>query len=80
MRNGTAKWLGLIALALLAGYFGVGALAYAFVSFASLSWMPGLYQVHPLVWGGTLLAGITLLYFSYLALKSAKRGGEWRWR
>jgi hypothetical protein len=80
MRNGTAKWLSMIVLAVIAGYFGVWALVYVYVSFASLNWMPGLHQVHPLVWAGTLLASIALLYLSYISLKSAKRGGEWRWR
>lgn len=80
MKNGMAKWLGEIALAIISAWLGLSAFAYAYAGINSLSWNPGMYQMHPLVWAGVLIVGIIASYVSYVALKSAKRGGEWKWQ
>lgn len=80
MKKETAKWLGEIVLTIVTAWVGLGALAYVYVGLGSLSWNPGLHQMHPLVWAGSLVIGLIALYVSYVALKSAKRGGEWKWQ
>jgi uncharacterized membrane protein len=80
MKSNTAKWIGEIVLAVVAAYFGFFIFVYAYAGIGAMSWNPGLYQMHPLVFGASVLGGIALLYLAYIALKSAKRGGEWRWR
>lgn len=80
MSQATAIWLGEIILAIVAVYLGIFGLTYAYAGLGALSWSPGLYQMHPLAWGGYIIGGIVLLYIAYISLKSAKRGGKWGWR
>ena len=80
MKIDTAKWLGEIALAIICAWLGLGAFAYAFAGLNSLSWNPGAYEMHPLMFAGMLFVGVVASYVSYVAFKSAKRGGEWKWQ
>lgn len=80
MKKETAKWLSEIILTIATAMIGLGALAYVYVGLGAISWNPGVHQMHPLIWAGSLLLGVVALYVSHIAFKSAKRGGEWKWQ
>lgn len=76
----TSKWLAEIVLGLASGCLGALGLMYVYAGLGAINWHPGLHQIHPLVWGGSLVGSVILLYMACISLKSAKRGGKWGWR
>ena len=74
-----AKWFGSIVLTVILGYFGLVCALVAVVGITSLSWNPGQYEMHPLVFMSYVIASIVLLYGSRLLFRFAK-SGKWKWR
>lgn len=80
MKITTLIWLGEAVLACVAAWLALFMLTYAYAGVGVLSWNPGQHQLHPVVFGLSVLSGFMLAYLSYVSLRAAKRGGEWKWR
>ena len=77
MTNG--RWLISIVLVIALGYMAAWSFFLAFVGVTHLSWQPNSHQMHPVLWGLYIGAGVLLLYSYRLLYKYAKTG-KWLWQ
>ena len=84
MSRDTIKWVAEVLLALVAGYFSLWAALLTIIMVSAV--LSGLeYQNHLQLetFIGSIAYFIAWMFCTYiaaLALKAAKRGGEWQWR